>query len=233
MKEKQEEQKASMVTFLLPCYNTPILSSDFLHTVLETKQFDRCAFALLLQNDDPNLGVYKELTRSIREKGLDAGYFVFDGTPYCGMINRVAPIINTHSLCVLNNQHFPYCTGAPIIDIAGAIESWLKQSLEPMRVGVFDKLGNYPVVTKQLIERLGYMFHPLCFGREEAERWLLILAERLKIIGMIPNCRILQSNVETLDISGFSTEEESSWVLKTLMQMTDDETQRLEKYLLK
>jgi len=233
MEEKQEKQEMSVVTFLLPCYNTPILSSDFLYTVLESKQFDRCAFALLLQTGDPNLGVYKELARSIREKGLDVGYFVFDGTPYCGMINRVAPIINTHTLCVLNNQHFPHCSGDEIVDVAGAIESWLMQSLEPMRVGVFDKVGNYPVVTKQLVERLGYMFHPLCFGREEAERWLLVLAERLKIIGMIPYCQMLQSSAETFDPGGFSTEEELVWIMQILMQIADDETKRLEKYLLK
>jgi hypothetical protein len=231
MDGKQEELKSSVVTFLLPCFDTPIMTSDFLYTVAESKQFERCAFALLLQTKDTNLEVYKELVGLLREKGLDIGYFIFDGTPYCGMINRVAPIINTQSLCVLDNKHFPYCNDDT--DIAGTIETWLKQSLEPMRVGVFNEVGNYPVVTKQIVERLGYMFHPLCSGREEAERWLLTLADRLKIVGLIPGCRMLQSSSETFDICGFSTEEECEWVMRTLIQLADDETVRLENYILK
>jgi len=223
----------STITFLIPCFNTPLMTSDLLYTALDSKLFTGCQFALLLQASDPRVETYKELVVTIREKGLDIGYFIFDGTPYCGMINRVAPILNTRSVCVLNNQHFPWYTGKDGIGIAGAVEQWLSKAVEPMGVGVFDAQGNHPVVTKHFIERLGYMFHPLCTGREEAERWLLTLAEKLAIIGNIPDCKLIASRAETVDLLGFSTEEEMVWVLQVLTQLTDDEVERIGTYLVK
>jgi len=231
--DKETTPEQSTVTFLIPCYNTPLLTSDLLYTALDSKLFVGCQFALLLQASDPRVETYKELVVTIREKGLDVGYFIFDGTPFCGMINRVAPILNTRSVCVLNNQHSPWYTGKDGIGIAGAIDLWLNQAVEPMRVGVFDGQGNYPVVTKHLIERLGYMFHPLCTGREEAERWLLMVAEKLAIIGTIPDCKLIASSADTFDLLGFSTEEEMVWVLQVLTQLTDDEVERIGTYLVK
>ena len=80
------------VAFLLPTYKTPLLTSNLLHTAHSCGCYADCLFVLLLDSRDPSLLVYKEMIDIVREKGLSAGYFIFDGTPYCGKINRVVPI---------------------------------------------------------------------------------------------------------------------------------------------
>ena len=88
-----EGAPTSAVAFLIPTYKTPRLTADLLSAALACGKYDGCVFVLLLSLDDPNLLSYKTLVENVREKGLSAGYFIFDGTPYCGMINRVAPIV--------------------------------------------------------------------------------------------------------------------------------------------
>lgn len=230
-KVTEAKKEPSVITFLLPCFKTPLLTSDLLYTVLETKMFDGCAFVLLLEADDPSLDVYKELVDNVRDKGLECGYFVFDGTPYCGKVNRIASILNSLSVCVLDNKHFPISTN--IITMKEAVETWLKTRVEPMGVGVFNEVGDYPVVTRSLIDRLGYMFHPLCFGREEAERWLLSIGNELGVLGLIDGFDMVEAQAQVLDIQGFSTDEDVAWVSKTLEQLLDEEVMRLSEHLVK
>lgn len=228
---KKELKEPSPITFLIPCFNTPMLSSDFLHTVVETEKFTGCDFVLLLEKNDPSLNLYKQACKSVREKGLELGYFIFDGTPYCGKINRIAPILNTLSLCVLDNTHMPLPNDNKK-SVKETVEDWLKLSVEPMRVGVFNDMGEYPVVTKALIERLGYMFHTLCFGREEAEQWILALGENLGVINKI-ECTVGVSSNETVEVEGFSFEEDIEWVRTVLSQILEEEVLRLQEFIVR
>ena len=223
----------NVVAFLLPSYKTPLLASELLHgaaTIAPT--FAGCAFVLLLDTADPNLPVYFDLTKTVREKGLAVGYIVFDGAPYCGCINRVAPIVAADCICVLDNKHLPQIAAdVEGGNVAAAISAWLKRSPQRMQVGTFTEDGFFPVVTQKFVERLGYMFHPLCCGRLEAENWLLSVAGSLGVLSTIPGGSLIESPAETVEICGASTADDMNWVDETLAQTLDEVVERLDGYL--
>lgn len=221
------------VAFLLPSYKTPLLASELLHAAAAAAPaFAGCSFVLLLDVADPHVPSYVEIVKSVREKGVSAGYIVFDGAPYCGMVNRVAPIVNADTVCVLDNKHLPQ-VGTEDGNVAAAIRKWLAQSPQQMRVGVFSDDGFFPVVTQKLVERLGYMFHPLCYGRIEAENWLLSVAEDLGVLSRIEDGRIFESPADTVEICGMSDADDVKWVDETLEQTLGDVISRLDAYIVK
>jgi len=235
MKETQVQEGAPanarcVLSFLIPTYRTPLLTGELLYAALACGNFSGCQFVLLLDASDPHLLAYKALVESVREKGLSVGFFVFDGTPYCGMINRVAPIVTSDCLCVLDSRHMPLVENG--VPVAEAVSRWIATSPQTMRVGIFSDNVCYPVVTRKLVERLGYMFHPLCYGRPEAENWLLNIGSSLGILSSIPNAKIVESPADGVEIIGVSEHEDAVWVDETLGEILGDETERLEHYLL-
>ena len=217
------------VAFLIPTYKTPYLTADLLGAAQSCGKFADCTFVLLLDADDPNLLAYRALVENVRANGLSAGFFIFDGTPYCGKINRVAPLVSSPCLCVLDSTHLPM-TDLPF---AEAVRKWLAASAEPMRVGTVGDDGSYPIVTRKLVERLGYMFHPLCYGRVEAEGWLLSVADALGVISPIPGGSVAQSSADGVEITGASDQEDAEWAEETLAQTLGDEVERLAGYLVR
>lgn len=219
------------VAFLIPAYKTPYMTADLLSAALSCAKFDGCTFVLLLDAQDPHLQQYKTLVENVRAKGLSAGFFVFDGTPYCGMVNRVAPLVRADCVCVLDSTHLP------LIDderpFAVCVREWLAGTPEPMRVGTFVEEGFYPLVTRKLIDRLGYMFHPLAYGRLEAEDWLLSVAVGLGVVSGLPKAKLVESVVDGVEIIGMSDENDKRWVNETLEQALDDEVERLSAYLIR
>lgn len=233
--EKPVEAVRDAVAFLVPSYKTPLLAADLLHAAAAAgAAFEGCSFVLLLDAADPNLPAYFETVLAVREKGLKAGYIVFDGAPYCGCVNRVAPIVDAETVCVLDNRHLPTIDAAVEGgNVAAAIRIWLGQSPQRMRVGSFSDAGFFPVVTQKLIERLGYMFHPLCYGRIEAENWLLSVAESLGVLSPIPGASVFESPAETVEICGASDDADAKWVDDTLAQTLAETVERLDGYLVK
>lgn len=217
------------ISFLLPTYKTPLLTGELLHTAAHSGEFAGCQFVLLLDLSDPYFLAYRGLVASVREKGLNAGYFVFDGTPYCGTVNRAAPILDTECVCVIDSKHLPLAEGG---DMAGKVRRWLASSAQQMRVGTFTADGSYPVVTRKLVDRLGYMFHPLAYGREDAENWLLALGNRLDIVSEIPGGKVVVSQADGAEIVGESEDADILWVGDTLAQILEDEAERLGAYLI-
>lgn len=222
-----EQQPA--VAFLIPTYKTPYLTADLLGAAQSCGKFAGCTFVLLLDAEDPNLLAYRALVENVREKGLSAGFFIFDGTPYCGKINRVAPIVSAPCLCVLDSTHLPMTE----LPFAEAVRKWLAESAEPMRVGTVGEDGSYPVVTRKFVDRLGYMFHPLCYGRVEAEGWLLSVADALGVLSPISGGSVAQSSADGVEIVGSSDQEDAAWVSETLAQTLGDEAERISGYLVR
>ena len=218
-----------VLAFLVPTYKTPLLTADLFSAALSSGKFVGCPFVLLLQAEDHNLLAYKSIVENFRERGLTCGYFVFDGTPYAGMINRVAPIINADCLCVIDSTHLPMPNGAStMVEI---VSKWLAMSLQQMRVGTFTSDGFYPLVTRKFVDRLGYLFHPLCYGRSEAEHWLLKLSSEIGTLSEIADCKIIESSADGVEILGVSDESDASWAIETLEQTLADETDRLSEYV--
>ena len=230
---KPEASARDAVAFLIPSYKTPLLAADLLHAAAAAAAaFDGCSFVLLLDAADPNLPAYVETVLAVRGKGLKAGYIVFDGAPYCGCVNRVAPIVDADAVCVLDNKHLPQVAA----DVAGgnvatAVRLWHSQSPQRMRVGTFSEDGFFPVVTQKLIERLGYIFHPLCYGRIDAENWLLSVAESLGVLSPIPGGSVFESPAETVEICGAADDADMRWVDDTLAQTLAETVERLDGYL--
>lgn len=220
--------KRDAICFLLPSYKTPLMASELLHGAITVGGFEDCAFVLLLDARDPYLLAYRALVDGARKRGLNVGYFVFDGTPYCGQINRVAPIVNAETLCVIDGRHLPRAISA---SMAERIRAWRATSAQDMQVGTFGEHAFFPVVTQKLVERLGYMFHPLAYGRLEAENWLLTLGSRLGIVSCIDGIEVVQSPVDTVEVVGASRPADSRWVDDTLEQILEEEAERLEDYL--
>ena len=142
----------------------------------------------------------------------------------------MAPILVTECLCVLDSTHLPITKEGGIAD---AIRTWLESSPESMRVGTFSKEGFYPVVTRKFVDRLGYMFHPLAYGRIDAEDWLLSVASSLGTLSTIDNCTLIRSKADGIEIIGDVDEDDAKWVGETLAQTLDEEVGRLETYLVK
>lgn len=224
-----EPAERPVVAFLIPTYKTPYLTADLLGAAQSCGKFAGCTFVLLLDAEDPNLLAYRALVENVRAGGLSAGFFVFDGTPYCGKINRVAPLVSAPCVCVLDSTHLPI-TDLPF---AEAVRKWLAESAEPMRVGTIGEDGSYPVVTRKLVDRLGYMFHPLCYGRIEAENWLLSVADAIGVLSPIAGGVIAQSSADGVEIVGVSDKEDAQWVGETLAQTLDDEAERVGGYLVR
>lgn len=218
-----------VVAFLIPTYKTPYLTADLLSAAKACGKFADCTFILLLEAEDPNLLAYRALVENVRAGGLSAGFFVFDGTPYCGKINRVAPLVSAPCLCVLDSTHLPM-TDLPFAEV---VRKWLAASAEPMRVGTVCEDGSYPIVTRKFVDRLGYMFHPLCYGRVEAEGWLLSLADALGVMSPIPDGSVVQSSADGVEIAGVSDKDDAEWAEETLAQTLGDEVERLAEYLVR
>ncbi len=228
--DRVERGDKPVVTFLLPSYKTPLLVSELLNTAVESGRYDRCTFMLLLDTNDNMLDVYRGMTRVLSDKGLSVGHVLYDGTPYAGMINRVAMLADTRSLCVIDAKHLPYCKEG---GLATHVEKWLDSSAEPMRLAVFGKSYAFPVVTPSLIDRLGYMFHPLAMGRVEAEKWLIDLARATGIASSIPDTSVISSRADGAEILGVSAEHISKWVGDVLSTYLELEAERLSDYVLK
>lgn len=218
------------VAFLVPSYKTPFLTSDLFAAALASGKYADCAFILLLEASDPHILKYRALVENVREKGLAAGYFIFDGTPYCGQINRVAPLVPADAVCVIDAKHLPVVEGP---SFAESVRAWLATSPEPMRVGTFCENGLFPLVTPKLIERMGYLFHPLCYGRTEAEEWVLSLGSALGIVSAIPGGSVIESSADGVEIIGVSSVEDTEWASATLEQILEEETERLSDYLVR
>lgn len=231
VRDDGKTERQPVLSFLVPTYKTPLLTSDMLSAVLASGKFAGCSFVLLLQLEDPNLLAYKTIVENFREKGLRCGYFVFDGTPYTGMINRVAPIINTDCLCVIDSTHLPMPNGASTM--VETVSKWLAMSLQQMRVGTFTGEGFYPLVTRKFVDRLGYLFHPLCYGRLEAEHWLLKLSSEIGTLSEIADCKIIESSADGVEILGVSDESDAVWATETLEQTLADEVTRLSEYVVR
>lgn len=226
--EGRQPDPVSALALLLPSYKTPLLAAELLHAASSCMaSYAGVQFVLLLDLRDPFIGAYKELVESVKGKGLSVGYFVFDGTPYCGQVNRIAPILRADCLCVIDGTHMP-AADRPIAEVVSA---WRASNPQEMRVGTFDDSGLYPVVTRKLVDRLGYMFHPLAYGRLEAEEWLLMLGDHLGILSPIPGGKIIESPAQGVELIGFSEPHDSEWVGRTLAQTLTDESDRLSEFL--
>ena len=229
-KDGPSPTERAALAFLLPTYKTPMLTADLLHAASGFGDYGDLPFVLLLNANDPFILTYREVVEAQRQKGLNCGYMIFDGTPYCGMVNRAAPIVNADHICVLDSTHLPRITDQPF---AEGISRWVRSSVQPMRVGRFTDDGFYPVVSRKLIERLGYMFHPLCYGRTEAEAWLLSISAGIGVQSAIEGGKLIESRADGVEILGVSEEDDARWVEQTLDQTLDDEIERLDEYVLK
>lgn len=220
------------IVFLLPCWKTPLLTSSLLYTALETGKHKHCGFVLLLDANDPFLLLYRDLTDVLAGKGMRIGYAITDGTPYCGKINRIAPVIDADTVCVIDSTHLPVCTEDDM-DTGDKIRSWFASSPEPMRVGVFTEDCVYPVISRKLIDRMGYAFHPLAFGRIEAERYISALSSHLGVQSRIDGCIVMEGkDRDGVEIEGVSDKEYADWVTQVLTQTIEDEAGRIGMYLL-
>ena len=220
----------SVISFLIPT-KTPLLTSNLLYAAKETGQFVDTSFVLLLSREDPHLLAYREIVDKLRESGMDVGYFIFDGTPYAGMVNRVAPILSTEYVCVIDNTHMPMTSDGRTIGTV--LAEWSKQSPQIMEVGTWQNEAMYPVVSRKLIDRLGYMFHPLCYGRDEAENWLILIATSIGVLREIPGTKLIEAKVDTIDTIGMSDADDADWAEETLLQTLDDVADHLTYHLVK
>ena len=224
-------QTRSAVAFLIPTFKTPYLTSDLLATAHSCGTFGKCAFILLLLKEDPFLLTYRETVENLRAKGLNVGFIVIDGTSYAGMVNRIAPLVDADCVCVIDSRHLPAVKDNG--DVGEAVTKFMAESAQQMQVATFTEAGFFPVVTQKFIERLGYMFHPLAYGRLEAENWLLNLSTELGILRQMPDCTILESSADGVEIIGVGDPSDTRWVDETLEQALEDEVARLDSYLLK
>lgn len=216
------------VAFLIPTYKTPTMCAELLYAAHTSHLYNGCAFVLLTDRSDPSFPAYKACAEGFRDKGLDVGYIIGDGVPYAGMINRVAHIIDTDCVCVLTNKHLP----VPKVGLmADKIRSWLSGSMETMRVGMFSSSTCFPVVTQKMIERLGYVYHPLCRGREEAEVWLVTVAANLGVISEIPDCMVKEAKIDGTELLGYTDKQTGEWTMDVLRQTLEHECERLRPYL--
>lgn len=218
------------VAFLVPTFKTPMLTSDLLHAAVSCGTFKKCSFILLLQKEDPSLLAYREIVEKVRGDGLDTGYIVFDGTPYAGMVNRIAPFVDADSVCVLDSRHLPVAKDNA--DIGDTVRTFLAGSPQQMQTVIFNENGFFPIVTKKLIERLGYMFHPLAYGRIDAENWILNLSAAIGVLRQVPDGLVVESSADGVEIMGASDDNDVRWVDETLEQALEDEAKRLQSYLL-
>lgn len=238
-KEAEKTAASSVIAFLLPCYKTPLLTSDLLHTAKQSEQYDkRCKFVLLLDRYDPFQEDYRKLVDAMYAEGMNIGSFTFNGALYNAKVNRLATIIDATTVCCIDSKHLPYSTSS-LGNFADCIVAWLSSSLDAMRVGVLSEVASdnafcrFPVVTRAFIDRLGYLYHPLCRSAISAEWWIEMLAKELGILSLIPNAGAVESNTEGVEILGVSSEEDTEWSIQTLQQTLSDETEALSEYLLK
>ena len=205
------------VAFLLPTYKTPSMTAELLYAANGAGLYADCPFVLLLDRSDPAIGAYTACVENLREGGMSVGYITSDGVPYAGMINRVAHLIEADSLCVIDNKHLPVTEG-PVVEV---VSEWLSSMYVPMGLAVFGEAPCYPVVTQKLIERLGYMFHPLCEGRAEAERWLISVATKAGVACRLSG-RVMESKVDGVEILGYSSNDSFKWTVDVLSHVVDD-----------
>jgi hypothetical protein len=219
------------VAFLLPSNRSPLAVSELLHAAAESGAYAGCLFVLLLDRDDPTLAGYIETTENLAADGrLSCGGLIFDGTPYAGKVNKAAMSVAAEHFCVIDPYHLPRPGEGGMADL---IDVWAGCCApQDMRVGCFGEVGAYPVVSRRVVERLGYLFHPLCYGRVEAEWWLGSLADALGILSRIEG-RVFESKIKNVDAEGWSSEEDGAWVRGVLEQLNDEEAGRLERFVIK
>lgn len=215
-------------TFLIPSFATPLLVSETLYTAKESNKYDRCGFVLLLDRSDKALQVYVDLVKALHEDGFKVGYIIFDGTPYCGKVNRLSAMVNSRTVCVLGNKAILW-EGEK--QIAEYIEEHLAKMPQPMQV-ILPKNGESPIVSLPLVERLGYLYHPICFGKYDSEMWIKQLAIRLGIAQVAEGLSCLSSIAGGSDTIGGVSKEDAKWSMSVLNEILDAEVKRLGEYIL-
>lgn len=217
------------LAFLVPSYKTPAMCAELLCTAHKAGIYTGCSFVLLLDTSDPSLSAYKACVTNLHEDGMDVGYVVSDGATYAGMVNRVAHVIAAQTVCVIDNKHLPMPKSGTMAD---TIRGWLSGTLEVMRVGVFDDTHSYPVLTRKMVERLGYVVHPLCAGRVEAEDWVVSVAANIGVASVIPDCIVAESNVDGVELIGYSDDESVKRTIGVLRDFMADECVRLRSHVI-
>lgn len=231
-KTKQDSQAGApqrpCLAFLLPTYKSPAMCAELLCTAHTSGLYGGCSFILLLDRYDNALASYKACVENLHKEGMDVGYIVSDGVSYPGMVNRVAHIIDADCICVIDSKHIPMPKNGTMEE---AIKSWLSCSVEPMRLGVFGEQTAYPVLTQKLVERLGYVFHPLFNGRKGAELWTVTLAANVGVATSIPECIVIESGADGVEILGHSDSKADKWAMGVLEGSLVTECARLSDHV--
>lgn len=225
-------------TLFVPSYCTPLLTADMLYTAFESGKYNRCKFVLLLDRSDKFLTAYTDIVKELNKKNdpddsddLDdlscsVGYFIFDGTPYAGKVNRLSAMVNSRSVCVVTSKSLPWHSAG----LANCIDTELDKFPQPMRVLV-DEYMRCPIVTLPLVERLGYLFHPLCFGKRDAEVWLRNVADRLGVLQVADGLMTVESKADGEEVIGWVHEDDVQWSINSLNEILDLEVERLSEYI--
>ena len=229
--ERTKNQR-DICAFLIPVHGTPLITSEMMFTVAKMKdRYQKCSFIIIADNDDKFMNVYPYIVRNARKMGLNAGYYIVDGCLYTAKINNLAMLVSSDFVCALDSSHIPYPTGEkPMADV---IASWAVGINGLMRVGHMGDTNSYPVVGKKLIERTGYLYHPLCRGRVDSENWINSLGGKLGLVSKIPDCAIIQSKEDVSEFDGYSTDEDIQWSEEVLSNVLEEDSEELSKRLVK
>lgn len=225
-------------TLLIPTIGCVEEVADLLYTCEDMPCYNndkKSQIVLLLDRYDECLAGYIKLTELMIRRGkLKVGYILFEGCSYTAMVNRAALMVASRTFCVGDCLTVP--VGKDSRKISDIISDWRlnikgedgKALKGGCKVGVFKESEDteLPVVTKEAVERLGYLFNPICRGRKDAEIWITTLAGKAKrlceIDGMVG---IKNTNVQ-IDEDPISsvTDEDVKWSTAVLSVLLDEES---------
>ena len=229
--ERKKIQR-DICAFLIPVYRTPLITSEMIFTLAKMKdKYLKCSFVIITDNSDKYMNAYPYIVRNARKMGLNVGYYIVDGCLYPAKINNLATIVSADFVCAVDSSHIPYPTNDK--PIAETIASWASGINGLMRIGYMGDTASYPVVGKKFIERVGYLYHPICRGRMDAENWINALGNKLGLTSKIPDCAIIQSKEDVSEFDGYSTEEDIAWSGSVLSNVLDEESEELSQRLVK
>ena len=169
-----------MITFIVPTYANPnglltsLLSIRGNLSYLENhKESVECI--VLFDCKDPSLRLGIDACESVELKPMPIRYFIYETPSLTSRVNHAAMYVATPFMCVINDDIILGKSNSPLSDrVTTPLEEY-KDRIVALYFCSKDENDydyRFPIVSKRVVELIGYLYHPICAVPVICERWI-------------------------------------------------------------
>jgi hypothetical protein len=185
-----------MITFLIPSISNPKGLANVLASIRKDVFVKDTEVIVLLETTDIHREESVLVCQSPALHPMKVRMHTYDSPSLTARINHASMCCHTPLICVLNDDIILESAKGKVETL---ITEAVKECLDSIlvlylcRKDIGDNHYSYPIVTKRVVELLGYFYHPICACREICERWLGSMFHDLNRMLPITGVTVLRS----------------------------------------